>query len=263
VSQTLNDDDLTTPSRPRELVATFSRTSSSSNPVAQSKLITQDPKQRWAPAKRKGTNRTVQQNPKIRRARAAQVVAHRVGGWTYGEIAEELRISVDTVKRDIEFADENGLIEEFEQEVMQKLAPKALQVLVRHMEHGNPMNDSDLNAAKSVFNYMKTKSNQKATKELKARTAQDELNDYFAQINQDAVTAEIISPEEQPRGLLSSGEAQVLLGGDSARAPERVAPVAPRQDREGAWEDSRVHDPAPGSGTGPADDHRDDSFGVE
>ena len=73
----------------------------------------------------------------LRRIRATKVVNMRVSGHRLGQIAEELNISIDTVERDIKYAEKANLFLDLEQKLLHQLAPKAITAIETALEDGD------------------------------------------------------------------------------------------------------------------------------
>jgi len=63
----------------------------------------------------------------FKRAKAMAMVTERIHGSTYKAIAAKFKCSIDTVKRMLDWADENGLVEKYEEQILQDLVPLAIQ----------------------------------------------------------------------------------------------------------------------------------------
>ena len=69
---------------------------------------------------------TLLRDPDMMRARAALMLARRLHGSSYAEIAAEFNVSNDTVERALTLAKRAGLITKFEDDILADLVPLAL-----------------------------------------------------------------------------------------------------------------------------------------
>lgn len=65
------------------------------------------------------------------------MMALRIRGSSYRDIATEFNVSEDTVERTLSFAKKAGLIASFEDRILQELMPAAIETYKKAMENGN------------------------------------------------------------------------------------------------------------------------------
>lgn len=76
-------------------------------------------------------------DPQLKRARALLMVAARVKGRSYKQIAAEFNVSEHTVQRQLDFAKRAGLIVDFEDQILQELVPAAISQIKSAIQNGD------------------------------------------------------------------------------------------------------------------------------
>lgn len=94
--------------------------------------------------KAKGTNSIVAQSKKVQHLRGALMAIEQALGVPVKDIAERYQVSAGTVRRALDSAEAEGLVEHFKSLVFERLIGKALAVYEAHLDMGN------LDAARDV-----------------------------------------------------------------------------------------------------------------
>lgn len=85
-------------------------------------------------------------NLALKRLRATRIVQDRIAGMTLKDIAKKYRRNVDTVKKDLQYATENGLVDQMEDRILNELVPLAIDTYKLKMTR-----DEDAFVAKDVL----------------------------------------------------------------------------------------------------------------
>lgn len=111
-------------------------------------------------------------NPALRRARVAKVIQQRLLGDSMATIATNLNISHDTVKTDLAYAKQHGMIDSLEDRVLSELVPLAIDTFKHKM-----LEDHDPFVAKTVLEQLARLSS-RADRKKELMTAVDSLAAY-------------------------------------------------------------------------------------
>lgn len=76
-------------------------------------------------------------DPEMRRARAMAMVARRIHGASYRDIAAEFNVSIDTVERSLTYAKRAGLIVRYEDKILSELVPGAIDQVKKAITNGD------------------------------------------------------------------------------------------------------------------------------
>lgn len=169
-------------------------------------------------------------DPQLRRLRALQIIQQRIAGASRKDIAASLNVSIDTIKRETHWAKNNNLLEDAEERLLGNLLTKAMNVAEMHLDEGN------LDAAKEVFKIFLNANQQKAKREDKAEDRDFDLESYFRDRRQGAITVEStpVAPEGAPVALL-----QGRHGGTAESTPAGAASEAGQDAGEDVGADDR------------------------
>lgn len=93
---------------------------------------------------------TILNSPDLRRLRAMEMLQMRIANRSIGQIAEHFQCSVNTVSRALEWAEREGLVKQYENEIIQRLVPKAIALYEKRMEG----DDADPYVAKDIIDKL-------------------------------------------------------------------------------------------------------------
>ncbi len=88
-------------------------------------------------------------SPELYRLRAMEILQLRMRNHTLDTIAKTMGVSVDTVRRSLEYATREGLTKQYESDLISKLVPKALTVLEEALDK-----TSDVKVAMHIVDKM-------------------------------------------------------------------------------------------------------------
>lgn len=67
-----------------------------------------------------------ERNPALRAARAITLVQGRMRGLTMRELAQQVQRSEETVRRELRWAEQEGLVQQYQDQILRELSPKAI-----------------------------------------------------------------------------------------------------------------------------------------
>lgn len=193
--------------------------------------------------------------PDLKRLRTEKIIALKINGWSHQQIATELNCSTDTIRRSINKARQEGLIEKLGLRLVKELVPAALAVVQQHLAEGS------LKAAELVFKNFGKQQELKERRELAedmARSAAPPPEDtletfyqrYLEQQASSAVDADVVEESDDHEansqaGADASGAAG--HGDDRDEGAEEASPTdrtSPSEDRPQADETLPPDSPA-------------------
>lgn len=153
------------------------------------------------------------------------MVVRRIHGASNSDIAQEFKVSKDTVERSLSFAKRAGLVTQFEDQILQDLVPEAIKAFKKAMENG------DTTVALEVFKGTGLLL-RPSEKVVAPKSDEGDLASYIKQIrlpngpNQSALPP--ASESSAPAGSAGEGEsepspileAEILAPGGESRIPD-------------------------------------------
>ncbi len=127
-------------------------------------------------------------NPALRRARVAQVITKRLAGESMQKIANDLNLNHDTIRKDMKYATQHGMIESLEDRVLNELVPLAIDTFIHKMKE-----DHDPFVAKTVLEQLARLST-RADRQKEITAAVDSLSAYRANRNRSLPTVTVSDP---------------------------------------------------------------------
>lgn len=89
-------------------------------------------------------------DPRLKKLRAMQMLEMRLKSHTLQEIADEFRVSIDTVQRHLDWAVREGAIQKHEESILERLVPKAIKAYEKALDADTP----DIFVAKDILSHL-------------------------------------------------------------------------------------------------------------
>lgn len=89
-------------------------------------------------------------DPRLKKLRAMQMLELRLKSHTLQEIADEFRVSIDTVQRHLDWAVREGAIQKHEEAILERLVPKAIKAYEKALDNDTP----DIFVAKDILGHL-------------------------------------------------------------------------------------------------------------
>jgi hypothetical protein len=88
--------------------------------------------------------KSILKNPQLRRIRAKKMIAMRVNNWSVSQIGAHFQLGNEQVSNTLRWAEKEGVVNEFEDEILRDLVPLAIQA------YKDQLNDPDKVRANTV-----------------------------------------------------------------------------------------------------------------
>lgn len=185
----------------------------------------------------KGTTYTRLNDPELRKLRALMILQTRVQGTSLPDLATKFNVSEHTIRNEIDYAKREGLVAQFEDQVIEQLVPKAIAAFKTALENG------DTTVATEVLKGMgilRKPSDRPVLRPEAAAPAEDSLEIHIKRISKGGNKLE--NPHSQQRRIASGPAGFIDAGRDGEDAAERLpiieASVVPNRG-EGREADSQ------------------------
>ena len=165
--------------------------------------------------------------PVLIEARRREVATHRLNGEKVKDIARRMNLSERTVKRDLDRARKSGLLREFEDAVMERLVPKALE------QYESALRDGDLFVAKDVLHHAARIADRDV--KVKSRAAGMSLQMWLQMRKEN-------QGKEEDEDALQAGGQESITGELIVHELDESTPEGPEGDGEDDDEDTPVGD---------------------
>jgi hypothetical protein len=146
----------------------------------------------------------------IYRVRAMEMISMRIQGQTVAQIATHFNCHKDTVLRSLAYAEREGLVRQYENDIVQNLVPEASQVYMAKLLEGNEY------VAKDVIDKVFKLGERFAVKE--AKQEEQTLAAYLDEVRLKTVDGQVVrgNTPESPEGAHENTPTKYLPeGGDS------------------------------------------------
>jgi len=164
-------------------------------------------------------------NLALKRLRATRIVQDRISGMTLKDIAKKYRRNVDTVKKDLQYATENGLVDQMEDRILNELVPLAIDTYKLKMKR-----DEDAFVAKDVLTNLARLSDKQ---ERKRQNDNTHTLEAYLKIRSTKPTSGQIEHLSQHLKSITSGNAEEssteVLQADVAAHTPTITELTPEQ----------------------------------
>lgn len=155
-----------------------------------------------------GVSVTKLRNHAVRKLRAFRIIEARILGRTLNDIGSEFNLTRQTVMNEIEWAERNGLLAQFENDMLKALVPKAITAVAKTLDGNNPIEATA--AAFEVFKGTGLLRKQQDKPTAQPGTVEESLE----------VHVKRITPPKAPIAALSAPSGRLLE--DSSQRPALI-----------------------------------------